>query len=397
MWSKVALIIAFAAALAVLVIVHAPGLNGPSYWLWPWREPVLPAGRWYLAMAVAAMPGLLALWFSRNVVLIILMLMLSTFAMRVASVTMVRGWFDTSLVADILKSPEATSYYADAAALSTYDHWLRDYPDILYNTSLHTQSKPPGPVLYWMTIVRLFGYNDRAAVIGAMILGALATLSIPMTFLLVKQLTQNRDASLLAAAWVSLAPGFVLFFPMFDPIYLVFSCTLVMLWHGAVSRDSFFWAGAFGLVLGISTFATYLVLILGPFPFLLGLLCAGRKPAEAMKISIKLGLLALAVFVAFYLLLWMTTGFNVVATFSEAWKNQQLFLQRHESARRYPMTVPFDLLDFLLGAGWISALVVIFAFTPSPCTQGEGRGEGSALTRGRSDEIPRPSPPPEYQ
>jgi hypothetical protein len=62
------------------------------------------------------------------------------------------------------------------------------------------------------------------------------------------------------------------------------------------------------------------------------------------------------------MVLWLISGFHPVATFFAAWENQGLFLQRHAAARQYPRTVPYDFLDFLLGAGWISLLLVLFTF-----------------------------------
>jgi hypothetical protein len=218
-------------------------------------------------------------------------------------------------------------------------------------------------MFYWVTLIRLIGASDPTALIGAVLLGLLAAPSIPMTYLMVQQLTQQPRAALLAAAWVSLAPGFILFFPMFDPIYLVFSCAMVLLWHRAVARNGYALAAAFGLVVGVATFWTYLVLVLVPFLFMLGLLCADRKPSVALPISLKLAALALGAFVGFYVLLRMITGFNAVATFAEAWLNQGLFVARHAAARQYPRTVPYDLLDFLLGAGWISVILIAFALT----------------------------------
>jgi hypothetical protein len=189
-------------------------------------------------------------------------------------------------------------------------------------------------------------------------MGVLATLSIPMTYLMVNTLTRRRRAALLASAFLALAPGFVLFFPMLDPIYVVFSCAMIVVWHEAVARDSARLAAVFGVVLGIATFWTYLVLILAPFLLFAGILCTGHTPGRALEISIRRAFPALGAFVGFYLLLWLVTGFNPVATFFEAWKNQQLFVARHAAARKYPLTVPFDLLDFLLGAGWISLLLI---------------------------------------
>src|SRR5262249_52176652 len=162
------------------------------------------------------------------------------------------------------------------------DRWLIEYADNLYSTSLHTQSKPPGPVLYWRTLIRTFGYEDRTAVIGALLLGALATLAVPATYWMIRVLTDRPRAALLAASWVALAPAFVFFFPMFDPAYLVFSCAIVGLWHLAVKRQSYLLSALFGLVLAVAMFWTYLVAILAPLLLLEALLCTGHRIRSAM-------------------------------------------------------------------------------------------------------------------
>ncbi len=48
---KCAVALAFAAGIAVLLVGHVPGINGPDYWQWPWRR--LPASRVWLPMTIA--------------------------------------------------------------------------------------------------------------------------------------------------------------------------------------------------------------------------------------------------------------------------------------------------------------------------------------------------------
>src|SRR6478736_4402470 len=51
-------------AMAVLVFLHLPGMNGPWYWKWPWRRlPVIPY--WPLICASAA-PVLVAIVLPRK-------------------------------------------------------------------------------------------------------------------------------------------------------------------------------------------------------------------------------------------------------------------------------------------------------------------------------------------
>jgi hypothetical protein len=57
--------------------------------------------------------------------------------------------------------------------------------------------------------------------------------------------------------------------------------------------------------------------------------------------------------VGLYAIFWLLTGFDAVATFTSAWREQHRLLERHKDMRPYPWTILFDLTDFALGAGWI--------------------------------------------
>ena len=48
---KLGIVVAATVVLAVLVVRHTPGINGPWYWKWPWRE--LPFAPLYPALLVA--------------------------------------------------------------------------------------------------------------------------------------------------------------------------------------------------------------------------------------------------------------------------------------------------------------------------------------------------------
>lgn len=348
-------------ALALLVLAHAPYLNGVPQWRWTWRR--IPTIPWYGLMGAAALPVLLAVLipvrYPRQTWVPILALMLAVFVMKLASVAAIRPPNGMTLISDIVKSPEATSYFTDAAALSNFPGWLGSYPEFLYWTSLHTQSKPPGPLLYWASMVKIFGYNDRAAVVGGILLGILATLSIPAVWWMVKLLTRDGDAGFHAATALAFCPGFVLFFPMFDPIYIIPASGMIGLWHLTVTRDSYLAAVCFGIVLMIATLISYPLLSLGPFLLMLGLLCSGRTVMQATGITLRQGVIAIVIVAVAYGVMWIFTRFDPITTFQTAWQNQRLFLSRHEPGRLYPATIPWDLLDFALGAGWIPVLVAL--------------------------------------
>jgi hypothetical protein len=64
----------------------------------------------------------------------------------------------------------------------------------------------------------------------------------------------------------------------------------------------------------------------------------------------------------FYAALWLVTGFNPIATFrvclQDQGENLRLFASLGYVPRTWPGTIPGDLYDFDLGAGWIAYLIV---------------------------------------
>jgi hypothetical protein len=73
----------------------------------------------------------------------------------------------------------------------------------------------------------------------------------------------------------------------------------------------------------------------------------------------------LAVVVVLYGVLYAVTGLNCVETFRIALINEKIFLNGMMDAghkRCLPQTIPFDLLEFLKGMGWIALLLVFPAW-----------------------------------
>src|SRR5688572_13661064 len=82
---KLILLLALAVVMFILVLGHAPGINGPSYWQWNWRR--LDGRRLFPAMALAAAPFSAAQYLAtrRGIrpLLLLPLLMLATFALQV--------------------------------------------------------------------------------------------------------------------------------------------------------------------------------------------------------------------------------------------------------------------------------------------------------------------------
>jgi hypothetical protein len=360
----------FAVAVVTLVSLHVPYVNGPAFFPWPWRP--IPAARIYLSLIIAAVPFFLAqlLPDRRGTRLAaMLLLMLSCMGLKVASVLFRDDVTpadspNLQLVQIIVEDRDATSYYTDAAALHkaglSLRHWITIYPELMPKLNLHTKSKPPGPVLFWWSLVELFGAGGRTPLIGGIIVGALGALSIPATYLLLRRLLDNEQAAFCGASFLTFCPGFVLFFPYFDPAYILLSSAMIGLWYAAMRTDRVRWEILLGAVLAVTCFVTFNVLVIGLF--MAGMVFIGRGLTLPRRLlgATKHGAIALATTSLLLLLMLVIFGYDPVSTFKSAWHNQHTLLRLHADQRPYPQTIPFDLLDFALGSGWISVLLTVF-------------------------------------
>jgi hypothetical protein len=358
--TKTWIVVLTAAVVVVLALLHAPGMNGPAYWKWAWRRvDFLPV---YTLLPLSAAPVFLAQFLRRSRprerAIAVALLTLGTLTFRYASVFVQTRPPSFELISTIIRSEAATSYYTDALGLSRVDGWFGASDQVLRlpGLHLHTISKPPGPVLFFSAMIRTFGDTDLGIHVAAAIMGLLAVLGVPATYLLLTRLTTSHEAAFCGASFLSLSPGFALFFPMFDPIYILLSCALIGSWSKAVDDDSNLAAIAMGVVLAVVCLVTFSVLVVGFFCALYPLVVRRTSVAKLCRRAALVFATAALTLAA----LWLVSGYNAVATFQSAWANQHALLARYADQRPYPRTILFDLTDFGLGTGWISVPLAIF-------------------------------------
>jgi hypothetical protein len=232
---------------------------------------------------------------------------------------------------------------------------------------LHSQEKPPGPVMFYAAFIARYGTTNTASMMAGIAIAALTMLAAPATYLFLKSLTGERGSSLSGALYIALCPGIVLFLPMFDGFYAVLACALLGTWVLAVRRNSHASAIACGGVLALMSFFAYNPLVLGTWIIGYAGIHLTRRPggraraawrAELARVVIR-ALTVLSTMAVLYGGLYLISGFNPLATLRVAMENQRQLAV--EWNRPYPQTLPFDLLDFALGAGWIALLPVAFA------------------------------------
>lgn len=358
---KLGVVVIVALVMAALVIAQVQGVNGAWWWFWPWRdEGVL---RTYGLMLLAAVPlvvahALYSRWRTREAYLIPL-LMLSAYAMMLVNVLVPTHPMGLDLLRDDVRSPYAMSYYSDAQALQSFDGWFAQYDKVLPQLNLHAQTKPAGPILYFTLFLNAFGPGERSAILSGLMISVIATVSIAMTYWLIRLLTGRRDAAFFAASFVALCPGYLLTFPLLDGCYMIFSCALVGLWSMALARNRLLYSAMIGAIVAGMLVVTFTVTTLALFLIAYAIFCTGLPTQATIRRAAIHATTALGVLIVALAILWLLTGYNVPAVFQTAYANQHRIISGAHSPSVIH-TAPFNLIDFGLGTGWVSYPLALF-------------------------------------
>ncbi len=349
------------AAFSILILLHTPGIDGPWYSHAGWHH--APALEIWTMMLLCALPMGAAIFlhdrFKRTRIALAL-IMFSVVGFTLTSVTHLANQFSWQPMVRSIQNPVSISYFADAAILmnapGTVGDWLRQYPQLSPQMFLHSQNKPPGPVLYYALFIHFFGVTDRAALLAGMALACIISLAVPATHWLARVLGASTSSAFYAAVALALTPSLNLFFPSFDAAYMIATCGLLGLWALAMKHDRAAASLAFGAVLALATFIAYHLLALGALIVALGWTLP--PPARRIRTFVNHSGIALATFIGLYFVFWLFVGFNPIATVSIAMQNAAHLASNWY--RPYPWTILFDLTGILLGAGWIGALLAVF-------------------------------------
>ena len=239
-----------------------------------------------------------------------------------------------------------------------FTSWIRSFPELMPSFHLHSLNKPPFSILFYVPFIKLFGNNLRAALVGGFAVGALATLSVPAVYAMVRRLTGSADAAFCSASFFALTPSLVLFMPEFDQLFPVLSCAVIAMWASALDSDHLMPAVVVGFLLAAMTLVSYNLLVLGVFlvlQTLITLRSVGR--VAQFKRIVRHASTVVLTFVTVQSLLTGVFGYRPLAVFKTAVAIQAQLLR--QIPRPYPQTVLFDLTDFALGSGWIAIVVLV--------------------------------------
>ncbi len=359
---KLAMVLGATGVLVALVWAHVPGMNGPYYWKWHWRRlEILPL---LIPIVLAAVPFFAGQWVfasGRRLSLALSLVTGSTFLLQFAAISG-QPPGGLSRATDLIGNSLATSYFTDARVAHynklQLSKWMDDYPQLLPRLHLHSRYKPPGPVLFHLFFLDEFETEASAALADALAIALLAAAAVPMCFALIKALSGDTGAGFCAASYFALCPSLLLTFPQLDQVYATTSCFLLMAWGLALLRNSVGWSIAFGLALGVASFTSYIFLGLGVFLAIYTLLFLADRGRPGVITAVVCSTTAVLTFLGFYGFLQLAFGFEPIETFGVIAQLQMRGIIW--IGRPFPLHLVFDMLDFFLGTGWISGLLVLF-------------------------------------
>jgi len=344
--SRAALTVAVGIVFATLVFAHVPYVNGPDYWPWRWqRNPAFPL------LALAAVPAFVAQRV-RARWLAVLLLSVTVIALQFTANAVQPRIRGVARIDRVERDQLEMSYFTVAesiAAAGDFD-WLGQFDEILRRAPQHATTKPPGPIGFYIAMIRLTG-PARAPLAVAIAISLLSACAVAATWWMVRTLGGDDEAARQAATLLALAPSMTVFFLYLDPIYPILSCAMMAVWFRAVERESRRDAALFGALLFAATMITYSLLVLGA-PLV------AMTFARSRRRTFELVAIALGVAVALHVVFTIATGFNPISAFRTAVAMQAYQLPMLH--RPWPKSIPFDILDFFLGAGWVAVVPAVF-------------------------------------
>jgi hypothetical protein len=344
-WITVALGSCYVAA----VVVHFRYINGFYAWAHMWRRVGWPMG--YLALLPTLLLALLLHslipYFQHRRAMFLVIASGLCAATLLASAS-----FEPSGAAYIGKSvvsPAVTSYYTDALQLSRRPGWLADFH--LLDLHLHSETHPPGSILYYLAFILVFGPSHAATCAGIVLALLTAFGGVWSVYCFSGLWTPDSRTRLLSVLLFCLTPALVAFYPEFDLFYLALAGALLVSWARSIEGNLIYGVCG-GVVLFVITLFAYNLLILGlPLAVFSALQWFRLRKESRLRIMALSAAALAASFVACHLIFKAFTGYHAILSFRRALDNQRLLSNTLLHYRLHESPLVPNIHDFVLGVG----------------------------------------------
>ena len=348
----------------ILAFLRVTGVNGPRYWKWHWVRHDSPLAV-AVAFGVAALPALLSQVIRERSperrYLIVGLLSLTAVALPLTATGLHRGRSSTDWIKLVMTDPSVTGFMTSAQEIVDFEqrrpdvNWLRAYDKIMPYFPLHARTKPAGLVIAHYLIYRAAGVTGT--MIAAVVVALLCVAALPaVTIAALRAIGFEGAIPTDAATLLVLAPSITLFSPLPDTAYPLLTLTAIACWWRAVMRSDLLAAGLAALVIFAASLISYPLMGIGIPLFLMTVVRPPRSVIGPVAV-------AAAVFFGAYALLAITTHYPAAATFESALSAQKWLLSRLR--RPYPQSIPFDVIDFCLGLGWVIPALAVMGVAAS--------------------------------
>ena len=199
-------------------------------------------------------------------------------------------------------------YYGDIAKIGNPLVFLENYVSLMPSLAMHAQSRPPGPILFLWLGSQVFGAGLLKSALWVIFISSLSV--IPL-YLLTKDIC-GQKASIYSLALYAFTPSVVLYTATsITAVNAFFILTSTYLFFKAMTTRGLFYPILSGISLAASIFMTFFehgVIIIF---FAIIAFYHLKKHSNIKEYFFRIGTVAVT-FCSFYILLFVSTGFNII-------------------------------------------------------------------------------------
>ncbi len=247
-------------------------------------------------------------------------------------------------------------YSGNVLQIESTKGFLGSYIDLLPELAEHTITHPPGYTLFLYLPYKIFGYNYLSMSIFVIILGGLTIW--PLYFLL-KEYFSEETVRRTLQVFIFIPSMVLMSATSMEPVFMLLVWVTIYLATAGWNKSTVL-SGLAGLSAALSLFSNFLFLLLAPVFLYFIYLYYQNKDVKKEEL-IKRVFTTVAVFILFYVFLYLWSGFSIIENFQSSLAGNQGAVQSNfESLKIYFTYFSINIVDFFVSIG-IATTVLFFS------------------------------------